>query len=238
MLRKPLSNKTLIFFLATSIFGLLTTLTLVTTKPIAYDDYFWRKPLIGSLFSAICIAGIIAAFRPNKCSERFGPEETQSLELDRLPDQQKEGHHPDCGKFSDHMIASSKRVVCAACSGLALGAFLAFLGALFYFSGGNVSAETGKPMLIAGSILVPLGLARLKSKGFVRLSLNVAFVCGAFLVLAGVDILARNLFFDLFVIGLIGLWIWTRIILSEWDHTRTCSSCTQDCSLGQSRLVS
>jgi hypothetical protein len=238
MRRKPLSNETLIFFLATSIFGLLTTLTLVTTKPIAYDDYFWRKPLIGSLFSAICIAGIIAAFRPNKCSERFEPEETQSLELDRLRDQQIKGHHPVCGRFSDHTITFSKRVVCAACSGLALGAFLAFLGAVSYFFGGNVSAETGKPMLTAGNILVPLGLAQLKSKGFVRLSLNVAFVCGAFLVLAGVDVLARNLFFDLFVIGLIGVWIWTRIILSEWDHIRTCASCTQNCRLGQSQLVS
>ena len=155
----------------------------------------------------------------------------QSLELDRLPNQQIKGHHPDCGRFSDHTITFSKRVDCAACSGLASGAFLAFLGAVFYFFGGNVSAETGKPMLIAGSILVPLGLAQLKSKGFVRLSLNVAFVCGAFLVLVGVDILARNLTLDLYVIGLIGLWIWTRIILSEWDHARICRSCRQDCGL-------
>ena len=237
MQRKRLSNKTLTLFLATSIFGLLTTLTLVTTKPIVYEDYSWRKPLIGSLFSAICIAGIIAAFRPNKCSERFEPEETQSSELDRLPDQQMKGHHPDCGRFSDHTITFSKRVVCAACSGLASGAFLAFLGAAFYFFGGNVSAETGKPMLIAGSILVLLGFCQLKFKGFVRLSLNVAFVCGAYLVLIGVDVLAGNLLLDLYVISLVGLWIWTRIILSERDHTRICRLCKQDCRLRKLQLV-
>lgn len=162
----------------------------------------------------------------------------QGSDFDRLSDQQIKGHHPDCGRFSDHTITFSKCVVCAACSGLASGAFLAFLGAVFYFFGGNVSAETGKLMLTAGSIFFPLGLAQLKSKGFVRLSLNVAFACGAFLVLAGVDVLARNLMLDLYVIGLIGLWIWTRIILSEWDHVRTCGSCTQNCRLGQSRLVS
>ncbi len=228
-------SKSLIFLIATSIFGLLTTLALVTTEPVVRDSYFWRKPLIGSVFSAVCIVGIIAAFRPNKCSERFETEETTKTSGNGvLLNHQIKGHHPACQRFSAHTIAFSTHVVCAACTGLALGAFLAILGTAIYIFAGNVPVETGQLMLIAGSVFVLLGFAQLKFKSSVRLALNAAFVAGAYLVLTGVDILVGNVLLDLYVISLIGLWIWTRIWLSEWDHARTCRSCKYKCVLGRS----
>jgi hypothetical protein len=226
------SNKPIIFLLAASIFGLLTVLALVAANPVVHDDYSWRKPVIGSLFSAICIAGATAAFRPNKCTERFEPEETRKTAIDdQTTDSQIEGHHPDCGCFSAHTIAFSKRVICAACSGLALGAFLAVLVTVVYVFAGSIPAGIGRLLLIVGGVCVLLGFAQLEFKGFLRLALNTVFVCGAYFVLIGADILAGNAVLDLYVIGLIGFWIWTRIALSDWDHRRICSSCSQDCGL-------
>lgn len=239
MQAQPSSGKTVAFFLTISIFGLFTVVALAMIEPAVHTDYFWRKPLVGVLFSTICIAGVAAAFHPNKCAEKFETQEVaEASPEDRPTNYRITGHHPNCARYGAHTLTVSKHVFCAACSGLALGAFVAVLGMVLYVSGGDVSVEAGKLMLIVGSICVPLGLAQLKLSGGVRLMLNFVFVCGAFLVLIGTDVLIKDTLLDLYIVGLIVVWIMTRIVLSDWDHSRICGLCRQKCGMRRSELVS
>jgi len=225
----------LIFAIGVSIFGLFTVLIIGINPPMIYGSFFWRKPLIGSIFSLICILGIFAALFPKQCSQTFHfRKENMNLTSHRI---HATSHHPDCDcrKFSAHVIRVGSHTLCAACTGLLLGAIIALVGTTFYFfSGRNVEGVSFSVVLI-GTAGIILGFLQLKFRGFLRLLLNTFFVLGAFLILVGIDELAESLFADFFLTALIAFWILTRIQLSQWDHWRICSNCESPCEVWEAK---
>lgn len=141
------------------------------------------------------------------------------------------GHHPNCGRFSTHVVKVNEHVVCAACGGLLLGTFIALFTSVPYFLDVWRFELPSFYAVVIGEVLVVMGFFQLKSKGLVRLTLNMLLVSGACVVLIEIDMLAESLFIDLYLVGLIAVWIWTRILLSEWDHSRTCRLCASRCEL-------
>jgi hypothetical protein len=121
--------------------------------------------------------------------------------------------------------------MCAACTGLFLGAVIGVLGAVVYFFIGLDVEQFSFPLVGVGVGLVAMGFAQFKFRSLIRLFLNALFVLGAFCILIGLDAFTRNLLVDFYVISLIILWILTRILLSEWDHSRICRSCTSECKI-------
>ena len=229
-------NFILIFTVSISLFGLFTTLMLALYPPTVQENLLWRKPLIGSIFSLICILGITAAFFPNKCSKTFNLLEAEKTAVSNAKDPNfnkvlvtLKGHHPDCEEFSAHVMHISNHTLCAACTGLFIGAFISIIGTAFYFFGGQQINEMSFPAVVIGIVGVILGYLQLKFRGFVRLMLNILFVLGAFLTLVGIDELTQSLSVDLFSIVLIVFWIFTRIMLSHWDHRRICHNCKSPC---------
>ncbi len=225
-------NSILSFAIAVSIFGLFSTLLFALRPPINQESISWRKPLIGSVFSVICIIGITATFFPEKCSQTLHSQRKEShtihgnikFSLHRASIALK-GHHPECGRFSAHTILVDGQAYCAACTGLLLGGIVAMIGTCLYFFVGWDLRQLDFWYVLAGQAGVFLGFIQLKFRGYVRLVVNALFVFGAFLILVGIDKLVANLFVDLYLIGLVIFWIWTRIIISQWDHQRTCSEC-------------
>jgi hypothetical protein len=57
----------------------------------------------------------------------------------------------------------------------------------------------------------------------------MVFVLGAFMVLVGIDAVVESLFADLLLLAFIVFWIFTRILLSQWDHWRICGNCKSQC---------
>lgn len=232
------ANFTLFFSICVSVFGLLTTLMFALLPSAPMENLSWRKPLIGTIFIATCISGGSASFFPRKCSEQSGPQREKgstasARALDRRNDVEFniKGHHPNCGEFSAHIIQTRGRTICAACTGLFLGALIAILGTILYFFLEWEYGQFSSAVVPLGSIGVTIGFFQLEFKGITRSALNTLFVIGAYLILAGVDMLSRNVLLDIYVIGLIFSWIWTRTLLSQWDHSRVCRSCKLDCEL-------
>jgi len=223
------SNLILMSATSISILGLFIVLTFTLNPPAIYENFVLRKPLIGSIFSLICISGAIAALFPKQCSrplhfqksgKKFSAQKVYAI---------SEGHHPECREFSAHVIRVRDHTLCAACTGLLLGALLALIGtALCFFIGWNIERVSVSSVLI-GVAAIALGFFQLKFKGFLRLTLNTLFVLGAFLILAGIDELFQSLVVDLFLVVFIILWLLTRILLSQWDHWRICNNCKSRC---------
>jgi hypothetical protein len=223
----------LIFAAGVSIFGLLIVLMLAVNPPTIYENSLWRKPLIGSIFSLICTLGILAALFPKQCS---GTSHFQGNDVNITSHRiHAASHHPDCKKFSAHVINVGNHMLCAACTGLLLGAIIALVGtALYFFVGWNVEGASF-PAVLIGAVGIILGFLQLKFRGFVRLTLNMFFVLGAFLILVGIDELAESLFVDFFLTALIVFWILTRIQLSQWDHWRICRNCESQCEVWEAK---
>jgi len=223
----------LLFAISVSIFGLFIVLMIGIKTPMNYESFFWRKPLIGSIFSLICILGIFAALFPKQCSQtvHFEKKDTH-LTSHKI---RETSHHPDCGKFSAHVIHVGGYTLCAACTGLLLGAIIALVGTAFYFFNGWNIEEVSFPAVLIGTVGIILGFLQLKFKGLVRLILNMFFVLGAFLILIGIDELTESLFVDFFLVALVIFWILTRIQLSQWDHCRICSNCESQCEVWEAK---
>ena len=222
-------NSILIFSMGVSIFGLLIMLMLAFNPPIIHENFFWRKPLVGSIFSLVCVLGIFAALFPKHCSQVSQLRRGNIHLTSHLAN--STSHHPDCGEFLAHVIRIGKRTFCAACTGLLLGTLIALVGTGFYFFCGWHFEEVSFPVVLVGVIGVVLGFLQFKFRSFVRSMLNAFFVIGAFLALVGIDELAESLFIDLLLTAFIVFWILTRIQFSQWDHWRICSSCKSPCEV-------
>ncbi|MDH7563850.1 MAG: hypothetical protein QHH24_03065 [Candidatus Bathyarchaeota archaeon] len=225
----------LLFSVIISSFGIFTAIMLALAPPPAAAQTF-RKPAAGSIFLLICLLGILAAIRPKKCSKIFAfHSEADETDISGTPHKGLIiiGHHVNCEEFSSHVTSFFGRTYCAACAGLFLGALAALISGVFYFftdwTAGMSSFSF--PAVSTGTIFIVLGFAQLLFKGKMRMALNTVFPFGAFLILAGMDALAQNVFVDLYLTALTVLWIWTRILLSKWDHIRICGACKHACSL-------
>jgi hypothetical protein len=230
---KQHSNFDVTFLTLLSLLGLILVTALVTYPPATTVTVPWRKPLIGSIFSIICILGTLAVFSPNQCLKIFerkkknSDNSTSGKFASHGLSAPLKGHHPTCGNFSDHTFELQNKTFCAACTGLLIGGILALTGALLYFFvNWNFFGQNSSLMVLLGAVGVGLGLFQFKFRNVARLSLNTFFVLGTFFVLVGVDAAIQNLIFDLFVVSLILFWLFTRISLSQWDHKQICSECS------------
>jgi hypothetical protein len=182
----------------------------------------------------VCVLGALAVVLPGKCNSILGGQEKGNpfgFHSAASSIRVLKGHHFDCEGYVSHTFNVRRRTLCAACSGLFLGAVAAIFGTVAYFFSNIELSQFSLSFLTAGIGLVALGFIQFKFPGLVRLLVNALFVFGAFLILLAADALLMNLFIDLYVISLTMLWILTRILLSQWDHSRICRSCGINCEL-------
>jgi len=225
-------NFLLKFAIVVSLIGSLTSLLIIAYPSRTSLDVIWRKPLIGLVFAMICVGGSIAAILPRKCivAEKMHTAQTRSGSSVRNEFSViLKGHHPDCGRFSAHTVLFRGASRCAACTGLMAGGAVGLAAIITYFFIGFGFGQLIVLVVLLGQVAVAIGFVQYKFKGWIRLGANVLFVLGSTLTLIGLDELVGSLFFDLYLIGIIMFWILTRMLISQWDHSRICSACGFTC---------
>jgi uncharacterized membrane protein len=219
------STVTMVFLVALSIIGLALIFVLVLQPLLEPFQPSVRHIIVGSIYSIICLLGIIAVFYPAKCKGLFQKQNPLSQSSGTYNSMRITGHHPDCKNFSANRIRINKREVCAACTGLLAGALIALVGsALQFFIGLNI-VSTSVWLLALGEICMIIGLAQIKFTSYAKVIVNMIFVVGSFVTLAEADILGKSLLVDIYVLALIGLILWLRILLSERNNKRICNGC-------------
>lgn len=250
-LRTLIRSPRIMFLLFVSFFGLLLANLFQLLPSANQQGLVPRKPAVGSIFSLICILGIIAAFFPQNCTKAFygGRGHTSYRRRENLGSKEAEprggsfifglrivhGHHPICEGLAHHEFRVGSKTFCTACMGLFFGALIALLGAALYFFVDLQIEETGLLLTSIGTIGVLLALMQFVlidvRQRALRFALNIFFVVGAFLILVGVDAASKSLALDLFVLALCVFWILTRISLSRWSHRRICHTCELSCKI-------
>jgi hypothetical protein len=209
-----------------SCIGLALVPVLTTETSWSDSPSVFGHVLTGALYALVCFLGIFAVFFPTKCRGTF--QRTQSPQFQanvRSGAVGIKGHHPNCQSFSGNRIRIGTGFFCAACSGLLVGAIIALAGADLYFFAG-LSAGLGSVWLVLlGEILMLLGLAQIRFVGYVKVVINAVFVVGSAITLVETDMLSASILLDLYVLGLIVLLLWLRILLSEWNNRRICQTC-------------
>ena len=234
-------SSTTLFFVVVSFFGLFIISVLSFSPPALQENFVWRKPLIGSMFASICVLGILAVFFPNNCSRILDLRKKEKrwnrfygfkrgIAVSKSKLSVLRGHHPMCGHFSSHVFHVGSKVFCATCSGLFLGALIVLGGVALYFLGNLQTEQNAFSLVWVGIIGVIFGLLQSPLldfyRSYVRVFSSSFFAIGSFLILVGIDELARNVALNVFLIFMTVLWLMTRISLSQLEHEKICSTCS------------
>jgi hypothetical protein len=230
------------FYLGISLAGLILLVVITYVLPASENNFTWQTQLTSLIFAAICLFGTVAALFPSRCSRithfRKNMIAGGSKEKIRGSGDKTitfEGHHPVCGNFSSHVISFNGKSYCAGCTGLAAGAVLSLVGSFLYFFAGLGLGEMSVAFFWLGFFGAACGLLQYKlptGSSYMHFFFNVAFVLGAFLLLAGVDAAKGSLMVNAYLLALIVYWINARIVLSQTEHRKICQNCkAESCSV-------
>lgn len=204
---------------------LLLVLVLLAFSPSVPVVTFGAQTLVtGGFFILICAAGFVAAIAPGRLRGlRHGAKRSPGL-----------GHHPDCPEFSGHVLRAYGRVLCAGCTGLAIGAVSSILAELLFFFGW-FSLRDPLFVFYTGAVFVALGIIQhFIDMGcpLLHLALNVALVFGACMLTAALIELDASFYVEAYLLASILFWVAARIRISQEEHIRVCSRCTEPCPDG------
>jgi protein-S-isoprenylcysteine O-methyltransferase Ste14 len=215
-----------LLYLFISLVGLIILTRLAFSKS-AQEILSWQTHLVGAIFTTICLFGFVVAVFPRSL---------RGISHGSVSNPHWKGHHPNCERFSNHLIWIKERPYCAGCTGLALGAALSIIGSVLYFVLGVFPLDT-EAVFWLGVCVVALGLAQHfvdLGSPHLHLVLNVGLVYGSFLLAASLNVMGASLYVEAYHLGLVVLWVASRISLSQEEHTRICRSCGLGCGYGYS----
>jgi protein-S-isoprenylcysteine O-methyltransferase Ste14 len=213
-----------IIYIFLSELSLLIVTSIVFKQNSALYSFSLQEITSSVFFALICVFGIIAGISPKWLS--FGSRS------ERHGSKGVTGHHPDCGRFSGHVVRFMDKNYCAGCSGLVLGAFTAIAGLLISLYG----LFTFDPILVfwIGALFVSLGLAQHLidlGSSWIHFWLNFWFVLGAWFMFESIQQLNNSFLVTLYFLTLTVFWIYARIRVSQFTHVSTCDDCIDVCML-------
>jgi hypothetical protein len=131
---KKYTNFSLLLCVCFSVLGLVI-LPFLLFQSVKFEVNFPNyRFLVGSLYSLVCLLGIVAVYYPKKCQNSFVFKENATSESKSRtgegPDLIFKGHHPNCRKFNGNRLNICGFVFCSACVGLLIGAIFAMVGTM------------------------------------------------------------------------------------------------------------
>lgn len=218
---------------AATLLLILTFLGSSDIKPITIDD----KLLLSGVFIICCIFGISLAIRPG-WFKRF-TQHRQILENNKQSQKttrKREGHHPDCHKFQNHIITIKNKTFCAGCLGLSIGSVISIFLIIIYIISTIEQPSTIFYLLIFLGLII-IGLIYLEIVLPIRHSIvhvisNATLVISFLMITIGIFEITGNKIYGLLSVLLSFLWLDTRIQLSKWRHTIICNTCKELCKIG------
>ena len=225
VIRVALKKKSIqIQYASLSIIGLIFLSQILFKESSIGSTLKYQSALFLGSFIIICLIGLIAAVSPRLL--KLKPHGGETLEF--------RGHHPDCERYQSHILIFKDKAYCAGCSGLAIGAILAFsITTLYSILGlGNIEA---KLIFWSGAVLVTLGLIQHfidLGISYVHLLLNVSLVSGVSMMIITIDSMSSGFFTRFYALAMTLFWISSRIRISQEEHFDICDSCHLECDTG------
>jgi hypothetical protein len=229
------------YFITVSLIGLLFLILMIFAFPTSKLEFYFQKPIIFLIFVLICFCGILAGIFPQKCLKLMPSDYSHNKRLEKLKREKIsvkfQGHHPNCGNFSNHIIHLNNQIICAGCTGLVIGAIISLLATFIFLIYGSIFTENGLLIFWLGYTGASLGLLSQIflniNINYVKLFTNLILVLGTFLLLVGIEKITNNLYIELYLLILALIWILMRINLSKTEHDKICSACqSKTCNLG------
>jgi uncharacterized protein YacL len=198
--------------------------------------HLFDRIIVGVVFISSCVFGISLAVRPNWI-KRFTERESHDMKKQqpRTNLRGRQGHHPDCERFESHTIKIQDKVLCAGCTGLALGSIVSiFLMGVYILLPNEIPPTILHISIMLGMIFIALNYIETMiptRKTLLHLISNIFLVIGFFFVVIRIFQSTGSLIYGIFGVLISFLWLDTSIRLSGWRHTSICKDCGETCKV-------
>jgi hypothetical protein len=226
-----------IYYLTLSTTG--AALILIVSRFSSSDTntiHFFDRIFVGVAFILSCVFGISLAVRPNWI-KRFTERESHGVRKKRPRTKMRgrHGHHPDCEQFESHTIRLKNKILCAGCTGLALGSIISiFLMGVYILLPNEIPPTIFHISIMPGMILIALNYIETvipTRNTILHLFSNIFLVIGFFFVVIGIFQSTGSMIYGISGVLISFLWLDTRIQLSGWRHTSICKDCGETCKV-------
>ena len=226
-----------IYYLTLSTIG--AALILVVSRFSSSDTntiHLFDRIVVGVVFISSCVFGISLAVRPNWI-KRFIERESHDAKKRKLRTKLRgrQGHHPDCERFESHTIKIKDKVLCAGCTGLALGSIVSILlMGVYILLPNEIPPTLVNISIMPGLVLIALNCIETvipTRNTLLHLISNLFLVIGFFFVVMGIFQSTGSMIYGIFGVLISFLWLDTRIRLSGWRHARICKDCNETCKV-------
>ncbi|UCF13495.1 MAG: hypothetical protein JSW06_04350 [Thermoplasmatales archaeon] len=196
----------------------------------------YGKLAIGGVFIISCIFGISLAIWPS-WHKKFVISRNHSAnkQQEKKTNRERQGHHPNCNQFQNHIIKIKNKAYCAGCLGLTIGSIISiFFMMIYLIIASNNSLTTFHFFIILGFIIIGIIYIEIMfpiRHAVIHVISNIFLVIGFLLITIGIFEITGNIIYGVASILLSFLWLDTRIQLSNWHHGLICGNCTEPCKV-------
>ena len=228
-------KRDVINFTLLSVIGIILILVMAFVSPsnsseIEFLDLFF----VGGAFIIICSCGFILALKPNLLRKfKWQLRDEPTSRKGRNEGINFSGHHPDCDCFQLHTLRVRDGTYCAGCTGLAIGSVISIiLMGLFLIFQISLPERSLQLFVTGGLVVIILNYIETiykKRIALLHVISNIAFVSGFLAIVLGTYMLSGRVIYGFFAIVLSSLFLFTRMRLSSWHHSRICDICNRGC---------
>ena len=219
----------MINYVILSIFALVLILILgfmsQPKNPTIFD-----KLIVGSVFIFSILVGISLAIYPGWYKKQKKNSNNFSKNSSTI---QFKGHHPNCDKYSNHIIVTKNKTYCAGCLGLIIGSIVTIILITFYliFDFSKIDFHFFQIFGILLILVLFIIIIFHKRNPFIRIVSSTVFVISFFIIIISILDITGYLIYGLLT-GLFSfLLITTRIHISKWLHKNICRNCKKECKM-------
>ena len=229
--------KNVFYYLILSIVAalLLLVLAFFGSSSVATVDIF-DKLIVSAVFIITCIFGISLAIHPG-WFKRFKNHEMPSKneKHDQKTTRKRKGHHPECVGFQSHTIKIKNKILCAGCTGLAIGSIISILLTIIYLAiAFNQPLAIFRLLLLIGLSLIGLVFIEIMlpiRSSIIHVISNIILVISFFIIAICILEITGNKIYGMIGVLLSTLFLDTRIRISNWRHVSICNNCTETCKM-------
>ncbi len=191
--------------------------------------------IIGFVFIFICIIGISISFYPKWYKKILRYKNSNKNQEIKNKKRKREGHHPNCIKFTNHIILINNKKYCIGCIGLGIGAFISIILIIHYLIFDySLSIIYYKYLFISGILLIFISYyvsLFIKKYEILHLFSNILLILSFYFVIISTFENSGHLIYAF--IGIIGtfLFLETRIQISIFNHSNICITCEKECKM-------
>lgn len=230
-------QKNIFYYLTLSIAAAFLLLILAFFSPSNISIIgTYDKLVIGGAFITSCIFGISLAIWPSWHKKLvISRNHDANKQQEQKTNRERQGHHPNCNQFQNHIIRIKNKTYCAGCLGLTIGSIISiFFMIIYLIIASNNSLTTFHFFIILGFIIIGIIYIEIMlpiRHAVIHVISNIFLVIGFLLITIGIFEITGNRIYGFACILLSFLWLDTRIQLSNWRHGLICGNCTETCKV-------